>query len=53
MLGGVAAGAIGLAFTPFALAGALPTTLGVIVFVLVVAALASTLGAWMVLRRLS
>ena len=53
VLGGVAAGAIGLAFTPFALAGSLPTAIGVVVFVLVVAALASTLGAWGVLRRVS
>ncbi len=51
VLGSVAAGAIGLAFTPFALAGSLPTALGVVVFVLVVIALASTLGAWMLLRR--
>jgi hypothetical protein len=53
VLGSIAAGAIGLAFTPFALAGALPATLGVVVFVLVIVALASTLGAWMVLRRVS
>ena len=53
VLGSVAAGAIGLAFTPFALAGSLPTAVGVLVFVLVVAALASTLGAWGVLRRAS
>lgn len=51
VLGGVAAGAIGLAFTPFALAGSLPTALGVVVFVLVLVALASTVGAWTVLRR--
>ena len=51
MLGAVGAGAIGLAFTPFALAGALPTALGVVAFVLVVAALASAIGAWALLRR--
>ncbi len=53
VLGSVAAGAIGLAFTPFALAGVLPTALGVVVFVLVVVALVSTLGAWTVLRRVA
>ncbi|MXY37253.1 MAG: hypothetical protein F4Y54_10940 [Dehalococcoidia bacterium] len=51
ILGRVASGAIGLAFTPFALVGSLPTALGVVVFVLVMVALASTVGAWTVLRR--
>ena len=51
VLGAVGAGAIGLAFTPFALAGALPAALGVVAFVLVVAALASAIGAWALLRR--
>ncbi|HCV00817.1 MAG TPA: hypothetical protein DGL25_06400 [Dehalococcoidia bacterium] len=53
VLGSVAAAAIGLAFTPFALAGALPTALGVIAFLVVVVALISTIGAWLVIRRLS
>lgn len=53
VLGSVAAGAIGLAFTPFALAGSLPTALGVVVVVLVVVALASTIGAWTVLRKVA
>lgn len=53
VLGSVGAAAMGLAFAPFALAGSLPTTLGVVVFVLLLGALGSTLGAWMMLRRLS
>lgn len=53
VLGSVGAGAIGLAFTPFAIAGALPTALAVIAFALVVAALVSALGAWAVLRKAS
>ncbi len=53
VLGSVGAGAMGLAFTPFALAGALPTALGVVIFVVVVVTLAGSLGAWALLRRLA
>ncbi len=53
VLGSVGAGAIGLAFTPFAIAGALPAALAVAAFALVLAALASALGAWAVLRKAS
>ena len=53
VLGGVGTAAMGLAFTPFALAGALPTVLGVVVLVLLVVALVSTVGAWSLLHRVS
>ena len=51
VLGGVAAVAMGLAFTPFALAGSLPTVLGIVLLVLLVVTLVSSLGAWALLRR--
>ena len=51
VLGGVAAAAMGLAFTPFALAGSLPTVLGIVLLVLLVVTLVSSLGAWALLRR--
>ena len=51
VLGGVAAAAMGLAFTPFALAGVLPNVLGVVVLVLLVLALVNTLVAWAFLLR--
>ncbi len=53
VLGGVAAGAIGFAFTPFALAGALPPALGVAMFALTLAVLASALALWRLLGRAS
>ncbi len=42
---------MGLAFTPFALAGVLPNVLGVVVLVLLVLALVNTLVAWAFLLR--
>ncbi len=54
VLGGVGASALGLAFTPFALAGSLPAVLGVVALVLLVVALANTLAVWaLLLRRVS
>lgn len=53
VLGSAGAGAVGLAFTPFALAGSLPTALGVVIFVLVVVTLTGSLGAWALLRRIA
>ena len=51
VLGGVGASALGLAFTPFALAGSLPAVLGVVALVLLVVALANTLAVWALLLR--
>lgn len=51
VLGGVAAAAMGLAFTPFALAGSLSTVLGVVLLVLLVVALVNTLAVWALLLR--
>ena len=51
VLGGVGASALGLAFTPFALIGSLPTAAGVVALVLLVVALANTLALWALLLR--
>ena len=51
VLGGVAGVAVGLAFTPFALTGALPTALGATMVALVAVVLASAIAAWAFLRR--
>ncbi len=51
ILGGTAAGAMGLAFAPFALAGALPTVAALTTLALAATVLAGTLAAWALLRR--
>ena len=51
VLGGVGTGALGLAFAPFALTGALPTAAGVVALVLLVLGLANTLAVWALLLR--
>ena len=51
ILGGTAAGAMGLAFAPFALAGTLPIAAAVATLALAAAVLAGTLAAWALLRR--
>ncbi len=53
VLGGVGAFAVGLAFTPFALADALPRGVGEGAFVLLLLMLAGTCTAWAMLRRTS
>ncbi len=51
VLGGVAAAAVGLALTPFALAGNLPSGLGAFAFLFIAVVLVGSLGAWALLRR--
>lgn len=51
VLGGTAGAALGLAFAPFAIAGALPAPVGAIAVALLALTLAGTVAAWALLRR--
>ena len=51
VLGGTAGAALGLAFAPFALTGALPAAVSAVAIALLALALAGTIAAWALLRR--
>lgn len=51
VLGGTAGAALGLAFAPFAMAGALPAPVSAAAIGLLALTLAGTVGAWALLRR--
>ena len=51
VLGGTAGAALGLAFAPFALMGALPAPVSAAAVALLALALAGTVAAWAFLRR--
>lgn len=51
VLGGTAGAALGLAFAPFAMAGALPAAVSAAAIGLLALTLAGTVAAWALLRR--